>query len=43
MTKKITNPRVADFIKFFQDQGVEFVDAETGEEITVEKDNKQGD
>lgn len=43
MTKKITNPKIADFIKFFQSQGVKFVDAETDEEITVENDYKQGD
>jgi len=42
MTKIITNPKVADFIRFFQSQGVEFVDAETDEEITVENDCEQG-
>ena len=39
--KKISDPRTNAFIKFFESQGVKFIDVESGEKITAEGDDDE--
>jgi hypothetical protein len=40
MSKKIKDPRLRMFIEFFNQQGVKFVDSETGEELKTKEDDE---
>lgn len=39
VVKRVYDPKVAAFIRFFESQGFSFVDEETGNKITVEEDD----